>query len=70
MSEEIKIIRQEWQLCPFEWGLDDCVVVQSNAGKLVLVDVLQRNGVISYRLTPKANLKTFRAEDNGRIKGA
>lgn len=35
-----RTLGQQWRRCPWEWGIDDWVTVQSPAGRLVLCDLV------------------------------
>jgi len=72
MADDVKtvqILRQEWQLCPYEWGLEDYVVIDTHtAGKLILVSVEEwrsgDDGGVNYIPVLKDSLETFSKGDN------
>ena len=39
LLQDIENIGQEWCLCPYEWGVDDYITIQSSQGKLALCAV-------------------------------
>ena len=40
-TETVEPIGQAWCLCPYEWGVDRYVLIQSSQGKLALCNVLR-----------------------------
>lgn len=42
ITETVQNIGQEWQKCPFEWGLEDYLTVfTEDAGRIILVNIEQ-----------------------------
>lgn len=37
----VRKLGQEWRKCPYEWGVDDLVIIETSAGRLALCDVVQ-----------------------------
>lgn len=45
-------IGQEWHKCPFIWGLEDYVIMDTNAGKLILMNVDKDVDTLELLFTP------------------
>ncbi|AUR84832.1 hypothetical protein NVP1063O_165 [Vibrio phage 1.063.O._10N.261.45.C7] len=33
----LQYLGEAWEFCRFDWGLDDCITIDSSHGKLILV---------------------------------
>ena len=70
--ETIEVLRQEWHKCPFEWGLEEYVTIQSEqAGRLILMQVERFTGTTpdgqpigGMRATPvlRASMATYKGD--------
>ena len=43
-------VRQEWQECPYVWGVDDMILVQTSKGQMALINVFVdlATGAVEY----------------------
>lgn len=58
-TRTVSIIGQVWCACPWSWGIEDYVTVESSAGTLILCEVQQDTdtGKVERCPTPRSRLK-------------
>lgn len=65
MTSTVKYIRQEWQVCEFEWGLDDNIVTTLDNGVRLIyvnIDQCQETGELTHTAVKIGDLAVYKGE--------